>query len=750
MAGNRGIYEEALRTAAARAWEQRWEEALAAYERALAEFPDDPDALSGLGVVLHEIGRYAEAITFLQRAASTVPDNPVFQEQLARALESAGQKQEAAQAYLRAADLHLLHQAHNLAVERWKDAVRVDPENIQAHAKLLQVYLSQRKKDEALAEYLALARIYQAQGEREKALELCQYALRLDPLNAEVLALMDAVRYGIPVPPGTGPFPSLEEPLEEEEPPERGSPVETAHRIALSQLAEVVFEETPPQTGPLVLKPLSKREIDALISRAIDAQARGDVEEAIACYEEVLKGGVIQPAIHFNLGLLYQQQARFEEAVEQFQKAVTDPQYRLGSLFALGECYRALGRIDEALTHFLEVLKIVDLGTVRKEQAGDLIRLYDELARTYAARGEREQAIEFINSLIAFLSEKGWEDKVVEARERLDMLAREGPVLSLAEILSAPGSERVLQSIGLAQEYQRRGYHRAAMEELFRAIGRAPTFLPLHRQLGETLLTMGRTDQAIAKFLTVADTYRVRGSFFQAVAMYERALKLAPMNIPARAKLIDLLVSHGEIDRALEHYMALGDAYYQMAQLDQAREKYTEALQLAPRGSPERRWEVKILHRIGDIDIQRVEWRRAVGIYERIRDLAPDDEKARLTLMDLYERLGRPDRAMAELDALLQQYLQKGKLEKAIAILEDRVRERPASIPLRTRLAQLYLNAKRVENALRELDVLGDLQLQAGRVQDAIATVRLILRLNPPNAEAYRQLLQQLEAGQIP
>lgn len=747
MAGNRAIYEEALRTAAARAWERRWEEALAAYERALAEFPDDSNALSGLGVVLSEMGQHGQAISALRRAAEAVPDNPVFQEQLARALERAGQNQEAAQAYLRAADLHLQHQAQNLALERWKDAVRVDPENVQARVNLLRVYLSQRNNEKALEEYCALARIYQAQGEREKAMELCQYALRLDPRNPEVLALMDALRYGVR-PPGTGPLPPLEEVTEA--PEERGGPVETARRMALSQLAEVVFEETPPQTGPLVLKPLSKREIDTLISRAIDAQARGDVEEAIACYEEVLKGGVIQPAIHFNLGLLYQQQLRFEEAIAQFQKSVTDPQYRLASLFALGECYRALGRIDKALTHFLEVLKIVDLSTVREDQAGDLIRLYDELARAYAARGEREQAAEFINSLILFLSEKGWEDKAMEARERLDMLSREGPVLSLAEIISAPGSERILQSIGLAQEYQRRGYHRAAMEELFRAIGRAPTFLPIHRQLGEILVAIGRTDQAIAKFLTIADTYRVRGNFFQAVAMYERALKLAPMNIPARAKLIDLLISHGEIDRALEHYVALGDVYYQMAQLDQAREKYAEALQLAPRGSLERRWEIKLLHRIGDIDIQRVEWRRALGVYERIRDLDPEDEKARLSLMNLYERLGRPDRALVELDALLQRYIKKGKVEKAIAVLEDQVREHPQSIPLRARLAQIYLNARKVQDALRELDVLGDLQLQAGRVQDAIATVRMILRLNPPNADAYRQLLQQLEAGQIP
>jgi Flp pilus assembly protein TadD len=78
------------------------------------------------------------------------------------------------------------------------------------------------------------------------------------------------------------------------------------------------------------------------------------------------------------------------------------------------------------------------------------------------------------------------------------------------------------------------------------------------------------------------------------------------------------------------------------------------------------------------------------------------------------------------------------------------VRERPESIPLRARLAQLYLNAGRKEDALRELDILGDLQLQAGKVQDAIATIQVILRLHPPNIEAYRELLAQLQAGEIP
>jgi tetratricopeptide (TPR) repeat protein len=171
---------------------------------------------------------------------------------------------------------------------------------------------------------------------------------------------------------------------------------------------------------------------------------------------------------------------------------------------------------------------------------------------------------------------------------------------------------------------------------------------------------------------------------------------------------------------------------------------YQEALQLAPRGSAERRWEVRILHEIGDIHMQRVEWRRAVEVYERICKLVPEDERARSTLKHLYYRLDRPELAIVQLDSLLTIYRKSGEVERVFALLEDEVRERPDNIQLRTRLAQAYLDAGDAEKALGHLDKLGDLLLEAGRYGDAKATIRAIIALQPPNVVAYEQLLDQL------
>jgi tetratricopeptide (TPR) repeat protein len=284
----------------------------------------------------------------------------------------------------------------------------------------------------------------------------------------------------------------------------------------------------------------------------------------------------------------------------------------------------------------------------------------------------------------------------------------------------------------------------AALEECYYALGYAPMYLPIHRQMSQVLIAMGKMEAAVSKFIVIADTYRMRGNVRQAMSMCRRALNLAPMDTLVRAKLIDLLISHGEIDEALEHYLTLADSYYQLAQTDQAREIYQEALRLAPRGTQDRQWEVRILHKIGDIYMQRVDWRHAIEVYEQIRERAPADERARLTLMNLYYRFNRPELAITELDSLLKIYLEDGNTQRVFAVLEDAVRERPDDIPLRTRLAQAHLDAGNVEQALQHLDRLGDLQLEAGRHEEARAAIRAIIALHPPNVAAYQQLLDEI------
>jgi tetratricopeptide (TPR) repeat protein len=448
--------------------------------------------------------------------------------------------------------------------------------------------------------------------------------------------------------------------------------------------------------------------------------------------------------VHFNLGLLYQERVRLDEAIEQLQLALDDPEYKLGSHFALGECYRARGRLDEALTHFIEVAKIVDMRTVSRDQASDLVRLYESLAGTYALKGEQEQALAFTNALVEFLSTKGWEDKVKEARQRLDMLSEEGQTMSLAEILAVPGSEQLLESIAMTNEYARRGWFETAVEESYVAIQLAPWYLPTHLLLARLMQQRGHIEAAGNKYVTVAQVYRNRGDVTRAVEAFERAMALAPLDMALRSRLIEMLKRHGEIDRALEHSIALAESYYQLAQLDKARDKYEEALQLAPRGSVEKRWQQDILHRIADIDMQRLNWREAVSAYHRIVRISPDDERANVMLVELLFRLGRQHEALAELDRFLAILASQRQTKKILAFLTDVLSQQPDNMGLLNRLAAAYAQAGEREKAIEHLDRLGELQLDAGLRSEAANTIKIILSLQPSDAASYKQLLERI------
>ncbi len=147
---------------------------------------------------------------------------------------------------------------------------------------------------------------------------------------------------------------------------------------------------------------------------------------------------------------------------------------------------------------------------------------------------------------------------------------------------------------------------------------------------------------------------------------------------------------------------------------------------------------------MADLDVQRLDWNAAIKDHEEILRIAPDDERAHLALFRLYPRTGRPNLGIEALDKLIQHYLSQHKVAKALAILEDLTKGQSNSIPLRARVAQLQLNLGNREKALEHLDILGDLQLEAGQRDAALKTIEAILALDPPNREAYVDLYQEM------
>jgi len=219
------------------------------------------------------------------------------------------------------------------------------------------------------------------------------------------------------------------------------------------------------------------------------------------------------------------------------------------------------------------------------------------------------------------------------------------------------------------------------------------------------------------------------------------------MDLAARTRLIEALAAHGQVDEAISEYLDLADIYYRLAELDMARKTYTTALRLAQQGGGNRAWSVKLLQRMADIDMQHLDWRQALRVFEQLRTLEPDDNSVRKNLIDLNIRLNQIPQASDELENLLAHLESAGRRSEAMPFLEEMVNETPQQTILSRALAEEYRRAGRIEDAVTQLDTLGENLLNAGDRNGATQAIEAIIAMNPPNQANYKVLLAKIKLG---
>lgn len=142
--------------------------------------------------------------------------------------------------------------------------------------------------------------------------------------------------------------------------------------------------------------------------------------------------------------------------------------------------------------------------------------------------------------------------------------------------------------------------------------------------------------------------------------------------------------------------------------------------------------------------MQRMDMRQAVRVFEQIRTLEPEDFKARAKIIDINFRLGQDSTAIDELDDFTAMLENSGKRRRAIEFLNEIIPEMPTKLELRKRLAELYVRDGKINDAVKQLDVIADAFLNAENVHGAITMINAIIALNPPNVADYKQVLAKL------
>jgi tetratricopeptide (TPR) repeat protein len=314
----------------------------------------------------------------------------------------------------------------------------------------------------------------------------------------------------------------------------------------------------------------------------------------------------------------------------------------------------------------------------------------------------------------------------------------------IAGMLMEMKGSRVVDAMTEIRKLEQQGHYRSAMEVAFDAIPYSPVYLPLHVKIGDLLVKEGHLPGAVEKFITTADLYHARGETSQAISLLKRVSTIVSMDLAVRGKLIEYLNSQGRVEEVLSEYMDLVKVYYQLAELDMARKTCLTGAKLAQEAPDGRAWVVKFLNRIADIDMQRLDWRNAIKVYEQLCSLQPEEPSSRVKLIDLNLRLGQKANAISEADGYVS-YLQKsGQKDLPIGFLREMAKEHPDVLEFHRRLADLLIKDDKVPEAIKVLDYVAKTLVQSNNKSAAVETLKLILKLNPPNAQEYQKAIQQL------
>lgn len=770
MPGREDVYKESMSQGHSAAWDGNWQRAADQYRAALEEFPDRLQAVTSLGLALFELQKYDDALQCYQQAMTLAPDDPLPVEKSAEIYERGGKLREAAEISMRAADLHIKLRDPDKAIANWARVTRLFPEHLKAHSRLALVFERLNRTGQAIREYINVAALLQDAGQIEEATKTVEHALKIDPENQEAIQAYELAKANKTLPKprrqrgGTGPLRMAAVKEMNTMPPEAANlgqetpdPVAETRQRALTALAEVLFdissddvdEEKAARRG---LRFSLGREsggpdyskIAKHVSQAIDMQTRAKDEEAGNELKQAIEAGLDYPPAYFSLGLLYHRLNRKESAQRNLQRSVKHPEYALASRLLLADFEVERENLNEAAVHYLEALKSAECAVLPPDLAEAMRQNYEPLIEANAQESNPELLEQLCANIVDVLMVPNWRKRLLAARAQLPTAATGTLLMPLASILTQARSSEMVEAMAEINSLARKGHLRTAMEEAFTLLAQAPTYLPLHVHMGELLLRQERPTEAIQKFTMAANAYSSRGEATQATNLLKRVVEIAPMDMRSRTRLIEQLMDLGRVDDAIEEYTNLADMYYRLAELNNARSTYERALRVAQQADANPAWSGRILHRMADIDLQRLDWRQALRVYEQLRTLYPDDRTARSQVIDLNVRLGQDKQASAELDNFLSYLASQAKETAAVEFLEAMMEQNGELIFVRQRLAEFYQQTQQADKAIEQWDVVGETLAQRGDKEGAKQAIRAILVLNPPNAEQYRQLLQRL------
>ena len=196
------------------------------------------------------------------------------------------------------------------------------------------------------------------------------------------------------------------------------------------------------------------------------------------------------------------------------------------------------------------------------------------------------------------------------------------------------------------------------------------------------------------KVLSAAEKCVQQGKLENAISEYRKVLKADPKDLTVMNTVGDLYARLGENDEAADCFKSVGDAY--------ASQGFTV---------------------------------KAIAMYKKLSKLKSSMECV-LRLAELYTQQGLFNDARAQYLLVAEDFLKSGQLEQAIKIFQKTLEMDPDNVPMRTKLAEVYVRLNKKDEAWKILSAAAESLRLKGQLAAADEILQRMLKLEPGNSYA--------------
>ena len=368
------------------------------------------------------------------------------------------------------------------------------------------------------------------------------------------------------------------------------------------------------------------------------------------------------------------------------------------------------GKLDQAIPLYRQLLEDNprDWNTINK--IGDL----------FAKIGKMREAGDEYAKVAEFYARDGFHLKAIAIWKKINKLdaAVIEPYAKLADLYAKQGlmMEAKGQYQVVADDQMKRNRLKEAAETLRKMVEMDPADLKTRSRLADLYTKEGSTAKAVAEYIAISEELSLKGHPAEAIQVLEKGLKIDASGSKVKAELGRVHLAQKSYDKAIAYL-----------------EEVT-AQESTPEG----------LMRLGQayLGVKRVS--DAQSTLENVLEKSPQNQEARIILVQIYAVQGRADDAYDTILPLVEQMLLKRDVDRAASMLQQITSRSPHHVRTLQKLVEVARIRQNARAIIQALNQLLEAHLAAGSDRAAEDTAGQLVEVEPDN-EQFKARLESLK-----